>query len=87
MKAEWIKTDGTVVEVKPSKGKHFNLQELQKFVGGYIELVYLPNNRIMVVNEEGKVDGLPVNERATNMITFDDVIVGDVLVCDSKIIK
>jgi hypothetical protein len=39
-------------EVKPANGKKFSLQELQKFVGGYIE--YVPLSRpIAYCNEEG----------------------------------
>lgn len=34
-----IKTDGTVTEVHPANGTNFSLEELQKFVGGHIELV------------------------------------------------
>jgi hypothetical protein len=44
----------------------------------------------MVVNEEGKLDELPLNVRATEIIRkYDsiDTIVGNALVCPSKLIK
>lgn len=52
--AKIIKTDGTIVEVTPQNGTDFQLEELQKIVGGYIEVLRLTDNEIMVANEEGK---------------------------------
>ena len=37
--AKIIKTDGTIVEVTPQNGTDFQLEELQKIVGGYIEVL------------------------------------------------
>lgn len=83
-------------EVKPKNGKYFTLEELQTIVGGYIECVYLKDNMTMVVNEEGKLKGLPCNGLATEITYqngfidqngFVDVIVGPALVCQSKFIK
>lgn len=75
-----------MVEVTPANGKRFKLEELQKFVGGYIEPVYLNDGRIMWVNEEGRLDGLPFNAIAYDMtrrmtrLDPGNIIVGDVLV-------
>lgn len=89
MKAREIKIDGSVIQVTPKDGKVFSLKELQKIVNGYIEFVYLPDNQIMVINEEGKLEKLPLNEVATLIVkraaqkvgsTFNDFIVGDVLI-------
>lgn len=70
------------------------MEELQAIVGGLIELIYLPNNELMVINEEGKIDGLPYNENATKLcsIVFReagcfDFIVGDVLICKEEQMK
>ena len=49
-------------------------------MGGYIEVLTLNGNEIMVVNEEGKINNLPLNLQATELFGL-DVIVGDVLVC------
>lgn len=81
--AKWIKANGEVCDVTPRNGKDFSLDELQAFVHGYIELVYLGNDMVMVVNEEGKLLGLPRNTKATQMYPL-DIIVGDVLVCHSN---
>lgn len=67
-----IKTDGTSQRVEPGNGARFTLQELQDFVGGYIERVPLnlpldepePNFE-MFVNEEGLILGLPHNDLAS----------------------
>jgi hypothetical protein len=101
-----IKADGTVTKVTPATGKKFTLEEMQKFVGGYIEIVpaqrlqggiygvakgmsektevfEVPAKAMMVLNEEGKLKGLPRNEVATQIykLGFHDPIVGDVLIC------
>ena len=82
--AQLIKASGETATVAPKNGRSFTLEELQKLVGGYIENVYLDDGRIMVLNEEGKLEGLAVNEAATVMangvILPWDVIVGDAVV-------
>lgn len=66
--AKWIRVDGTFQEVKPENGRRFKLDELQRFVGGYIERVKTRDGRDMWVNEEGLLRNLPVNEVATLLI-------------------
>lgn len=84
--AKLIKTDGSVTDVKPADGRAFTLEELQKFVGGYIEIINV-GERAMVMDEEGKLKRKAVNECATERmsgyICADDEIVGDVLLCDT----
>lgn len=91
MEAKIIKTDGQEEITNPKNGKDFQLDELQAIVGGYIEVVYLPNNRIMILNEEGKLDKLPLNQKATEVFQKahgpHDVIVGPVLICNQTQIK
>jgi len=70
-------------------GKYFTLEELQECVGGLIEFVYLKNDYVMVLNEEGKINGKCVpNLQATklyhNSHETDDVIYGNVLICKNK---
>lgn len=81
------KTNGGIIEIQPKNKKDFKLKEMQDIVGGYIEIVYLEDGRLMVVNEEGKVDGLDVNWNATALVGGYDIIVGDVLVCNQSQIK
>lgn len=72
-------------EVLPHSGEAFTLQELQLFVGGYIEMLRLGDGRVMFLNEDGKRENLPVNYRATAMMASrlrgDDYIVGTVIIC------
>lgn len=67
-----------------------SLSELQKMVGGLIELVDLGDTHI-VLDEEGKLKDKPINERATNLwrshpskTFWGDQIVGDVVVLTGK---
>lgn len=89
-KAILFKTDGTTMEVQPKNGNDFSLEELNDFVGGHIEIVTLRNN-FMVVNEEGKLNRLPVNHNATTMFQSEygetDYIVGNALVCAHSMIE
>ena len=61
------------------------LLTLQMSVGGLIEAKTLESGYTLIMNEEGKLQGLPVNPRATeiwlaNFPNFPDVIVGDVVI-------
>ena len=64
-KAKLYKADGTIIEVVPANGTDFQLDELQAMVDGYIEIVPAGNGKIMVIDEEGKLKGKPVNDAAT----------------------
>lgn len=81
--AEIIKSDGQRINITPENGKRFQLEELQEIVGGYIENLQLPDGRYMVVNEEGRLYGLPVNMAATHIYGY-TVIVGDVVICEKR---
>lgn len=72
-------TSGEVKTVKPRKGKKFKLDELQEFVGGYIEIV--PGSGLMAFcNEEGRLLNLPLNPTAS--VRYHQHLFGDVIVCD-----
>ena len=87
--ARIIKTDGQIVPVEPKNGKDFQLDELQQIVGGYVQLLSLANGagEVMVMNEDGKIEGFPMNYKATQLAAKrlfpGDYIVGDVLVCET----
>ena len=92
--AKIYKANGEVLDIEPKNGTDFQLEELQAIVEGHIELVYLPNNQLMVLNEEGKIMGLPYNENATKQCSVVfcesgcfDFIVGDALICNKSEIK
>jgi hypothetical protein len=83
--AKIIKTDGTEREVEPRNGSDFSLSEMQRIVGGFIEIVTLKDHQLMVVNEEGVILEMPYNKKASEL--YGQPIVGNVLVCDSNQIK
>ena len=86
----WIKSNGTIVPVKPKDGKYFSLEEMYQYTnGGPIQMVATKDGRIMILNEEGKLTGLPLNKKATELYKYGshDPIVGDVLVCDEKYLE
>ena len=90
MEAKLYKTDGSVIDVEPKNGSDFSIEELQGFVGGYIEVVDLRDGRFLVCNENGKLIGLYANVEATALlkqVNKYDYIVGDALVCTYEQIK
>lgn len=86
-----IKTDGTKDALQPKNNKVFTLEELKSVVGGYIEIVQLTEDYLMVINEEGKLLNLPINVIATRVYrasrNTEDFIVGNVLICSNKEIE
>ena len=80
-----VKSDGAFIPTEPANGRDFSLNELQAFVGGLIDIVRLPDNRIMVVNDEGLILDLPMNHTASRI--SGGYIAGDVLVCQSKEVR
>jgi hypothetical protein len=77
-------SENEVIGLSAPKG--LTLEEMQTFVGGYIQPIYpsqhtskrLASTYTMYCNEEGKLNGLNLNPIATIIANIDDVIVGDV---------
>lgn len=76
-----LTVDNRVQEVHPKDGKTFTLDELNGYVGGYIEMPVRTSEWIMVINEEGKLEGLEINAAATFLSGLypNDYIVGPAL--------
>ena len=91
MRATLIKANGRQKSVTPINGTDFSLEELQGFVGGLIEILSLDNGQIMILNDEGALDSLPVNYGATLYASKNlgriCPLVGDVLLCDDEMVK
>jgi len=80
--------DNKQVEVFPKNGKAFNLGEAQKLIGGYVQLVrakILGKQALCLVDEEGRMKGQKPNRGASQLAGM--MLVGDVLVCRSKMFK
>lgn len=54
-----------------------SIVEFQKIVGGFIEVLHFSDDILMILNEEGKLKGLPLNFILENEI-YEEQIVGNV---------
>lgn len=92
-----ISVDGVVENIAPINGSDFSLEEMYKLIGqDVIELVYLPNDKLFVVDEEGVYRvPLKINWLATRILSeqllarkqHPTFIFGDVLLVNSKQVK
>ena len=78
---EKILVNGTRTAIK---GK-ITLKKMQDIVEGWIGLVHLPGKKVLVVNEEGFLKGLPVNATASQIAS--QTIVGNVIYATGQEIK
>jgi uncharacterized protein DUF3846 len=91
--------DGYTCPIEPENGADFSLDEMRQIVGGTIDIQPLPKDgKLMVLNDSGKLDGLRENKEATRIwkrnypvseypYNNDELVVGNVLVCDSKMVR
>ena len=73
-----ITVDGKQTEVTPKEAT-FSLKELQGYVGGFIEILHM-QNKLMVLNDEGRLRSLPLNAEASRLAGA--AVVGPVVVAD-----
>ena len=75
-----------------------DLKAAQEFVGGMVQGIQFPNGDYMIINEEGKLMGLPLNPEATTLwrATFtkdkylfghDDFVVGPAILIKKDALK
>lgn len=89
MQSVIIMADGLQKKLDPANGKDFSLEELNEIVDGYIEILHI-GDKLLVCNEEGKLQNLQYNATATRLINaagIKDYIVGNALFCDKDKIK
>ena len=69
-----INTDAAEFKIIEDSKDEPTLKEAQEFVGGYVEGITFPNGDYLIINEEGKLMGLPLNPEATALwkATFDN---------------
>lgn len=65
-----------VTPIEPENGK-FTLEQLQIIVEGYIEVVHIGEKELMVVNEEGLLRNMEVNDVATTYLNVRKLLVGE----------
>ncbi len=81
-KAMVIKTDGTLESIDLGDNPETEYQALRGAVGGWVQMVPLDDSGLILwCNEEGKMIGLPFNEKATRVWEAfwgrTDVMMGD----------
>lgn len=92
MEFEIWKTDGEKQKVE-TDAEFVTIEELYKAINtDIVEVCYLSNNKMFILDEEGKLKGKVINEQATKRFydetkRFDDCIVGDVVLIDRKYIQ
>ena len=88
--ATLIKPDGTVLNVVPYDGKAFTLKEMYFLVETDIVEYVTLGDEVLIICEEGKIRGKPINKAATIIalargwrpVPGDFGIVGNALHCD-----
>jgi len=84
-KALIIKIDGSIHEIDLGKNSQEEYDALSGAVGGFVQMVPLDDSGLLIwCNEEGKMIGLPYNEKATRVWEAfwgeTDVMVGDCVI-------
>ena len=57
-----------------------DLDFFHRYIKGFIEIVRVHDDIVMIVDDEGKMKDLPFNQAATYLYHCDDIIVGPALV-------
>ena len=60
-----INTKASEFKIIEDKKDEPQYKEVSKFVGGMVECITFPNGDLLLVNEEGKLIGLPFNPEAS----------------------
>ena len=93
-----INTDAAEFKIIEDSKDEPTLKAAQEFVGGYVEGIPFPNGDYLIINEEGKLMGLPLNPEATALwkATFDndnfitgrnDFVVGPAILIKKQALK
>lgn len=92
-----IRTDGVVDNIAPINGTDFSLEEMYILTGqDIVEHIYLPNNKLLIVDEEGMYRvPLEINWLATRIVSEaalsigrqPSFIFGDVLLVNNEQVK
>jgi hypothetical protein len=90
-KKNTLSTDANEFVIIDNKKNEPQYQAVSDFVGGMVEAVTFPNGDLLLLNEEGKLMGLPLNPEATALwrthftkethaFGYDDFVVGPAMV-------
>ena len=69
-----VNTQAVEFKIITDKKDEPKYPEVKEIVGGMVEAVTFPNGDLLLLNEEGKLMGLPLNEKASKLWkdTFDN---------------
>lgn len=93
MNNAWLlRTNGSKQKVEPENGTDFSLEEVQRLLeADTVQLKECEKGMIMLMDEEGKFKHLVINYEATillnDLLLPGDMVVGDVLYCESGMFK
>jgi len=93
-----VNTDAVEFKIIDDVKDEPTLESAQEFVGGMVQGIEFPNGDYMIMNEEGKLMGLPLNPEATALwrMTFtkdkylfgyDDWVCGPAILIKKKALK
>ena len=88
-----ILPNGEVDSISLPEDEQARLRQLQDWVGGYIEVVALPGERHMVINENGKDGPHMINQTATAIaqeteaIMASDYIAGVAVILPAEVLQ
>ena len=93
-----VNTDAVEFKIIDDVKDEPGLKSAQEFVGGYVQGIEFPNGDYLIINEEGKLMGLPLNPEATALwrMTFtkdkylwghDDWVSGPAILIKKKALK
>lgn len=86
----FISVSGEAREICPLDPAGFKLRELYGLLScSVVEMIMLDRRRVMIMDEEGKLNRRPINMEATKLACTlpYDVIVGDVIVCPEEMFQ
>ena len=93
-----VNTDANEFKIVSDPKDEPDLKAAQEFVGGYVEGITFPNGDYLIINEEGKLKGLPLNPEATTLwrstftkdkysFGYDDFVVGPAILIKANALK
>lgn len=79
---------GNAKDIMPANGTDFQLDELQRLVGGQIE-IHRIDDKLYICDEEGALKGKDMNLLITDKIgeKLNGPAYGDWIICDSDMVK
>ncbi len=76
-----LKTNGVRMDLVGENDGKLSLAQIQFGVGGYFSPIWIID-QYMLVNDEGRMKGLPINQKASEI--YGKIIIGDVILCSEE---